>query len=211
MFRTKNTFSAYVPGNEGVPRSWNSRRDKSWHRHLQQLVDPKIYPGAANKTFKYVLPHVSEALKTSEEDGSRRVPTGPDGSRRVPFLHIATNALRSGCSTGLLCNEQLGFGVLASATPAMASMYHSVHLQTGWLFVLQPRTGDNFEKPLIVRPEHGYIDRFLPGVGSPDLQRSQEGMHSLLGSESSVEPWLPLVSAFLVYGTWAIRNDKFAW
>lgn len=28
-------------------------------------------------------------------------------------------------------------------------------------------------------------------------------MHSLLGSETSVEPWLPVASAFLVYGTWA--------
>eukprot|EP00435_Cladocopium_sp_Y103_P004044 s5827_g1.t1 len=65
--------------------------------------DPGIQ-GAANKTFKYVLPHVSEALKTGEE------------------VYSAMNA-----------------SVL-------------------------------------------------------------EGMHSLLGSESSVEPWLPLVSAFLVYG-----------
>jgi len=65
--------------------------------------DPGIQ-GAANKTFKYVLPHVSEALKTGEE------------------VYSAMNA-----------------SVL-------------------------------------------------------------EGIHSLLGSESSVEPWLPLVSAFLVYG-----------
>jgi len=65
--------------------------------------DPGIQ-GAANKTFKYVLPHVSEALKTGEE------------------------------------------------------VYSAMNIS---LF---------------------------------------EGMHSLLGSESSVEPWLPMMSAFLVYG-----------
>ena len=32
-----------------------------------QLEAPHLQIGAANKTFKYVLPHVSEALKTGEE------------------------------------------------------------------------------------------------------------------------------------------------
>eukprot|EP00434_Breviolum_minutum_P022051 symbB.v1.2.019467.t1/scaffold1593.1/size164412/9 len=93
----------------------------------EEYGDPSLryfLAAKATKTFKYVLPHISEAFKTGEE--ARRCCFSMFGSHEAESLEIQ---VYSAMNTSLF-----------------------------------------------------------------------EGMHSLLGSESSVEPWLPMMSAFLVYG-----------
>ncbi|CAE7297291.1 unnamed protein product, partial [Symbiodinium microadriaticum] len=142
--------------------------------------DPGIQ-GAANKTFKYVLPHIAEALKTSTEAlGTYPVLRSFFSVALLPFL----------CCTMLLVQH----GSALAPNQVYAALNES-------LLALRP----DFAPSAGSGASSVIVPLVLLWTALNSIREPEDSMHSILGSETSFEPMLlalllPTMSAFLVYG-----------
>ncbi len=165
-----------ISGNEGLPRSWNSR-------HWQDFFhDPAVFESRDHRCCQQDLQVRAATCRRGLEDRGRGA--APQRWKVNVWKSSSWKVWKS-----------------RSILPWIL-LYLCLGPEQIWIYAWNEGVSCSihqiFSFKNIKKPNRWFVQIF-PTICCK-CSSPKEGMHSLLGSESSVEPWLPMMSAFLVYG-----------